>query len=277
MVQPYDFGPSIVWASAKYDVAPAVVVSNMLSHSIPLAKLQAGLVGQALFGAGIGADSIYRPIDAADVVGFAPAADARIALHVAVADPHTQYQLRSEKGNANGYTPLDSGGKVPINHLPALAITDTFTVASDAAMTGLTAEKGDIALRTDLNQTFILAAEPASVSSNWVALLSPVDGVFAFNSRNGAVFSASGDYTASQITNVAAGNISSVNVQSALNELDIEKFPISGGTMTGDIVLAGNATSALNPLAKQQFDAFLALFTVEIQNTSGTTIGYMRA
>ena len=44
-----------------------------------------------------------------------------------------------------------------------------------------------------------------------------VSSVFA---RTGAVVAVAGDYTASEITNVPAGNITSVTVQAALNELD---------------------------------------------------------
>lgn len=44
--------------------------------------------------------------------------------------------------------------------------------------------------------------------------------VNSFNGRTGVVVSVAGDYTASQITNVPAGSISSTNVQDAINELD---------------------------------------------------------
>lgn len=48
-------------------------------------------------------------------------------------------------------------------------------------------------------------------------------GVTTFEGRSGAVVSASGDYTASEITNVPAGNISGTTLQAAVNELDTEK------------------------------------------------------
>lgn len=57
-------------------------------------------------------------------------------------------------------------------------------------------------------------------------------GVTSFNARTGAVLPLAGDYTASQITNVPAGNISSVNVQNALNELDSEKQATITGAAT---------------------------------------------
>lgn len=51
----------------------------------------------------------------------------------------------------------------------------------------------------------------------------PSAGVSSFNSRTGTVTSQSGDYSASQITNTPAGNISATDVQTAINELDTEK------------------------------------------------------
>jgi hypothetical protein len=50
--------------------------------------------------------------------------------------------------------------------------------------------------------------------------------VSSFEGRTGAVVSAAGDYTAAEITNVAAGNIAAVTVQAAINELDTEKQPL---------------------------------------------------
>lgn len=65
---------------------------------------------------------------------------------------------------------LDSNGKLPVSVLPAIAITDTFVVSSEAAMLALNAETGDVAKRTDLGYSFILSADPASSLSNWVQL-----------------------------------------------------------------------------------------------------------
>jgi hypothetical protein len=72
------------------------------------------------------------------------------------------------------------------------------------------------------------------------SLISGTAGVISFNGRVGAVVPTAGDYTASQITNVPAGNIAAVNVQTALNELDTEKLPISvtsTGTTTSRLVI----------------------------------------
>lgn len=107
------------------------------------------------------------------------------------------------KGAANGIATLDSGGKVPTSQLPALAITDTFVVASQAAMLALTAEVGDVAVRTDTNESYILQASPASTLANWVKLLTPASPVTSVFGRTGAVVAASGDYSVGQVTGAA--------------------------------------------------------------------------
>lgn len=91
-------------------------------------------------------------------------------------------------GTGAGNVPvLDSNGKLDTNILPAVAITDTFVVNSQASMLALVAEKGDIAIRTDLNKSFVLQAEPASTLTNWKELLTPPSAVLSVNGKTGAV------------------------------------------------------------------------------------------
>lgn len=99
-------------------------------------------------------------------------ADARISL---------------QKGAANGIATLGADSKIPSAQLPALAITDTFVVGSQAAMLALTAETGDVAVRTDLNKTFILRGTDPTVLSDWQELLTPTDSVLSVNGFTGAV------------------------------------------------------------------------------------------
>ena len=49
-------------------------------------------------------------------------------------------------------------------------ITVFSAVANSAAMTALAAKVGDLALRTDTNQTNVLTAYPPTVAANWVAI-----------------------------------------------------------------------------------------------------------
>lgn len=94
----------------------------------------------------------------------------------------------TEKGAANGVATLGADSKIPNSQLPALAITDTFVVDSQSEMLALSdAEKGDVAVRTDLNKSFILAAEPYSTLANWQELLTPTDAVQSVNGQTGSV------------------------------------------------------------------------------------------
>lgn len=91
-------------------------------------------------------------------------------------------------GTAAGNVPvLGSDGKLDQNVLPSIAITETFVVASEADMLKLNAQVGDVAVRTDVNKSFILQKSPATTAANWVELLAPDCKVLSVNGKVGAV------------------------------------------------------------------------------------------
>lgn len=102
-------------------------------------------------------------------------------------DVRADARITLQKGAANGIATLGADSKIPSSQLPALAITDTFVVGSQAAMLALTAQTGDVAVRTDLSQTFILAVNDPTILANWQVLLTPVDSVLSVNGKTGAV------------------------------------------------------------------------------------------
>lgn len=105
-------------------------------------------------------------------------------------------------GIASGEIPiLDANGKLDTSILPAIAITNTSVVADEVSMLALTAQVGDIAIRSDLSNHFILKAEPASVLSNWQEMLSPSGGVLSVNGKVGAI-----TLTYSDVDAAAAGH-----------------------------------------------------------------------
>lgn len=97
----------------------------------------------------------------------------KVYVDNAITTNNASYVPLSQKGIANGVATLGSNGKIPDNQMPAIAITNTNSVASQAEMLALTAETGDVAVRTDLNKSFILQASPASTLANWIELRSP--------------------------------------------------------------------------------------------------------
>lgn len=90
-------------------------------------------------------------------------------------------------GVASGVATLDGSGKLPVSQLPATAISDTFVVASQVAMLALTAQTGDVAVRTDLNKSFILRGPDSTVLGDWQELLTPTDAVLSVNGQTGIV------------------------------------------------------------------------------------------
>lgn len=105
-------------------------------------------------------------------------------------------------GTASGNVPvLDADGKLAASVIPSVAITDTFVVASQAAMLALTAQAGDIAIRSDLSKTFILQTEPASTLENWKELATPTDVVTSVAGKTGAVTLTKSDVGLGNVTN----------------------------------------------------------------------------
>ena len=91
-------------------------------------------------------------------------------------------------GSSAGNIPvLDSNGYLDETIIPAVAITDTFTASSQAAMLALIAEKGDVCIRTDLNKTYILSTNSPSTLADWKELLTPTDAVSSVNGKTGVV------------------------------------------------------------------------------------------
>ena len=147
-------------------------------------------------------------------------------------------------GAANGIATLGADSKIPANQLPAIAITDTFVVASEATMLALDAEVGDVAIRTDTDETYILQAEPASTLSNWVLLLSPGTG----------------------------GSVSSVDVSGGTTGLTTSGGPI---TSTGTITLAGTlavAHGGTGSTTATGARTSLGLGTMAVQNANAVAI-----
>ena len=148
--------------------------------------------------------------------------------------------INSQKGAVNGIAELDGNGLVPTHHLPALAISETSVVNSQANMLALTAQVGDVAVRTDVNKSFILTATPASTLGNWQELLTPTDAVLSVDGSTGAI-SLSGTYL-----NRTSGQL--------LGALDANTFKVTNlGTPTSNAdaatkayvdTVAGSATAA---------------------------------
>jgi|SRR5665213_260150 len=84
-------------------------------------------------------------------------------------------------------TGLMSGSKIDPSIMPSIAIGEIFTVTTQAAMLALTAQTGDMAVRTDTNEGYVLSANDPTTLANWILFSHPVGGVVSVAGRTGAV------------------------------------------------------------------------------------------
>lgn len=213
----------------------------------------------------------------------------------------------ANKGVANGYAALGSDSKILAYQLPQVAINQTFTVNSQSAMLALSANQGDIAVRTDQNKAYILAFTGASTLANWIALpgvsneadpvftASPAFGVTGTNISNwNSAFGwgnhaglyrpvswvpswtdVTGRPTAlSQFTN-DAGFITGINSSMVTTALGFTPFSSSGGTLSGHLNMGGWNISGVTTISATQaaisgvIDAFGATFQRPIYVNTG--------
>jgi hypothetical protein len=104
-----------------------------------------------------------------------------------------------DKGTSNGVAELDSSGNVPSSQLPSIAISQTNIVANKSERLSLDAEKGDVAIQQDENQSYILKDNDPTADSSWSILKSPTSDLTSVYGRTGDVVAETGDYTHDQI------------------------------------------------------------------------------
>nr|DAW17360.1 MAG TPA: hyaluronidase [Caudoviricetes sp.] len=152
---------------------------------------------------------------------------------------------------------LDSSGKIPTSALPDISITDTFVVASEAAMLALTAQTGDVAIRTDVDKTFILKTSPATALANWQELLTTGNNqpLTLGSGLSGTSYNGSAAVTAA--------------VDSTIPRLTASQ------TFTGTQTLIPSATTAQPLIAKGAASQTADL--IQTQNSGGTAVASVTA
>lgn len=195
------YGTDVTGAKGWYAVSDALASSGNIAKSTDAAGVTSfDLVDLADSGTGAALVKITR--DAKGRVSGTSAAtttDLAEGTNLYFTDARADARITLQKAQPLGLATLDAAGKLDAGQLPALAITETFVVNTQAAMLALSAQEGDVAVRTDLSKSFILTAAPASTLANWQELLVPTAGVTSFNGRTGSVTPASGDYTPAQV------------------------------------------------------------------------------
>ena len=165
--------------------------------------------------------------------------------------------LAAVSGAVSGICPLNFSSLIPAACLPPVAFNNLYVVGSQTAIAQhLSANPGDLAVRTDLSETFFLTASPASTLGNWTQLLSPANAVSSVNSLTGAVVLTT--------TNIAEGtNLYFTNARAQAQALAATLAGFSsatGGTVT-------SADTGLSALGK--FENRMALNDAKVSAISG--------
>jgi hypothetical protein len=108
-------------------------------------------------------------------------------------------------------------GSISTAQLPPLAITETYVVATQAAMLALSAQRGDVAIRTDNSRTYILATDSPATLADWKELTA-AGCVVSVAGKTGTVTVVKADVGLSNVDNTSDANKPvSTAQQTALN------------------------------------------------------------
>lgn len=122
------------------------------------------------------------------------------------------------------------------------------------------------------------SATPKSYVDSLVAAGGGGGSVSSVFGRTGAVTAASGDYTATQVTNTPEGNIAATTVQAALNELDTEKLSAEvDGSVTNEIELPSQSGNSGKYLTTDGFEPSWSRVSGGTPGGSTTEIQYNNA
>lgn len=112
-------------------------------------------------------------------------------------------------------------GTLPTSVLPPLAINDVFTVGTQAAMLALTAQRGDVAIRTDLGRSFILSTDAPATLADWKQITAGGD-VLSVAGRTGAVVLTKTDVGLANVDNTSDANKPVSTAQAAADALNLK-------------------------------------------------------
>jgi hypothetical protein len=145
------------------------------------------------------------------------------------------------------------------------------SVTAEGTAVGLTAGQVLPAASTTNNRYYLVVSEAGTITSGNApnVALSPPDIVLS-NGNEWTEIDVSQTITAQVASNVSftpAGDLSSTNVQAALQELDTEKLALAGGTMTGELLIGAAGSFAFEGSSPNAFETYLAVVDPTVDRT----------
>ena len=156
------------------------------------------------------------------------------------------------------------------------------SVTAEGTAIGLTVGQALPAAAAGNSRYYLVVSEAGTITSGNApqVALSPPDIVLS-NGTSWTEVDVSQTVTAQVASNVSftpAGSISSGNVQLAIQELDTEKLPIAGGTITGNLEIGTAGSLSFEGSTTNAFETTLAVVdptadrTITLPNETGTVI-----
>lgn len=178
------------------------------------------------------------------------------------------YLDNSMLGAVSGIATLGADQKLIASQIPAIAITDTYPVNSEAEQLALDAQRGDVAIRIDLSTSYILKGTDPSILANWEELLSPVDGITSVQGYTGpVVVLTKSDLGLGNVDNTSDANKPISTAQQLV--LDGKQSTITGAATT---ITSSDLTSSRSLISDGVGKvAVSTITTTELENLSGTT------
>jgi hypothetical protein len=145
------------------------------------------------------------------------------------------------------------------------------SVTAEGTAVGLTAGQVLPAASTTNNRYYLVVSEAGTITSGNApnVALSPPD-IILSNGNEWTEIDVSQTITAQVASNVSftpAGDLSSTNVQAALQELDTEKLALAGGTMTGELLIGAAGSFAFEGSSPNAFETYLAVVDPTVDRT----------
>ena len=155
------------------------------------------------------------------------------------------------------------------------------SVTSDGSAVGLTVGAALPAASNANNRYYLVVSEPGTGTAPAPTVaLSPPD-IILSNGSAWTEIDVSQTITSQVASNVGftpVGDISATNVQAALQEVDSEKLPKAGGTVTGEILIGSTGSLAFEGSTDNDYETTLAVTdptadnTITLPDVSGTVV-----
>ncbi|ALF01232.1 hypothetical protein FDH47_gp21 [Arthrobacter phage Brent] len=138
----------------------------------------------------------------------------------------------------------DVTGVISTAQLPPLAINETYPVASQAAMLALTAQRGDMAIRSDNGRTYVLSSDAPATLADWKEIMAAGQ-VQSVAGKTGVVLLVKADVGLDQVDNTSDLNKPvSTATQTALNGKANTAHTHDAADITGGVLAAARLPAA---------------------------------